>query len=71
MRIIDPVIVRPLLAEWEVAKAKIAAPVERADAADSPAAQTRLRRQADRALRTFLERLRRFTVLDPACQSAA
>ena len=28
-----------------------------------------MRRQADQALRTFLERLRRFTVLDPACGS--
>jgi len=69
MRIVDPVIVRPLLAEWETAKAGIAATVERADAARSPAAQTRLRRQADLALRDFLERLRTFTVLDPACGS--
>ena len=69
MRIVDPVIVRPLLAEWETAKVGIAALVERADAAGSPAAQTRLRRQADQALRTFLERLRNFTVLDPACGS--
>ncbi len=69
MRIVDPVIVRPLLAEWEAAKAGIAAMVERADAAGSPAAQTRMRRRADQALRTFLERLRRFTILDPACGS--
>ena len=69
MRIIEPVIVRPLLVEWETAKAGIADTVERADAAGSRAAQTRLRRQADRALRTFLERLRKFTVLDPACGS--
>ena len=69
MRIVEPVIVRPLLAEWEMAKAGIVAMVERADAAGSPAARTRLRRQADRALRTFLERLRGFTVLDPACGS--
>ena len=69
MRIVDPVIVRPLLAEWEAAKVGIAATVERADAAGSPAAQRRLRRQADQALRSFLERLRRFTVLDPACGS--
>ena len=69
MRIVDPVIVRPLLAEWETAKAGIAAMVERADTAGAPAAQTRLRRRADRALRTFLERLRRFIVLDPACGS--
>ena len=69
MRIVEPVVTRPLLAEWETAKARIATMVERADAAGSRAAQTRLRRQADQALRAFLERLRRFTVLDPACGS--
>ena len=69
MRIVDPVIVRPLLAEWEAAKAGLADRLERADGAGSRAAQTRLRRQADQALRTFLERLRKFTVLDPACGS--
>ena len=69
MRIVDPMIVRPLLAEWDTAKAGIAVLVERADAAGSRAAQTRIRRQADQALRAFLERLRRFTVLDPACGS--
>ena len=69
MRIVEPVIVRPLLAEWQTAKAEISEMMERADAAGSRAARTRLRRQADRALRTCLERLRRFTVLDPACGS--
>ena len=69
LRIVEPVIVRPLLAQWQAAKAEIAGMMERADAAGSPAARTRLRRRADRALRTFLERLRRFTVLDPACGS--
>ena len=69
LRIVEPVIVRPLIAEWQAAKVEIAAMMDRADAAGSPAARTRLRRQADRALGTFLERLRRFTVLDPACGS--
>ena len=69
LRIVEPVIVGPLLAEWQTAKTEIVAMLERADAARSRAAQTRVRRQADRALRTFLERLRRFTVLDPACGS--
>ena len=53
MRIVEPVIVRPLLAEWETAKANIAAMVERAETAQSPAARTRRQRQADQALRTF------------------
>ena len=69
MRIVDPVIVRPLLAEWVDVKSEIAAKLERADGAGSSAARTRLRRQANRELQTFLERLRNFTVLDPACGS--
>ena len=69
MRIIEPVIVRPLLDEWETEKTAIAAALERAEAARSEAARTRQRRQADGLLRAFLERLRRFTALDPACGS--
>ena len=69
MRIVEPVIVHPLLAEWEAAKISIAALIERAGAAASRAARTRLRRQAEQALRAFLERLRTFAVLDPACGS--
>ena len=69
MRIIEPVIVRPLLAEWETEKAPIAAAMERVEKARSKAAQTRRRRQAEILLHTFLERLRRFKVLDPACGS--
>ncbi len=69
MRIIEPVIVRPLLAEWDTEKAAIAAALERSEAARSEAARTRQRRQADGLLRAFLERLRRFTALDPACGS--
>ena len=69
MRIVEPVIVQPLLAEWEAEKAGIGSLLERAGAAKSRAARTRMRRQADQALRVFLERLRSFTVLDPACGS--
>ncbi len=59
MRIVEPVIVRPWLAEWEAAKAEIGAALERA----------RTPRQAERKLQDFLGRLRAFTVLDPACGS--
>ncbi len=69
MRIVEPVVVRPLLAEWDTARTEIATLVERADAAGSPAARTRRRRRTDDKLRAFLERLRAFTVLDPACGS--
>ena len=69
MLIVDPVIVRPWLEEWAVAKEPIAAGMEGADRAKSRAARTRHRAQAERLLREFLERLRSFTVLDPACGS--
>ena len=69
MLIVEPVIIRPLLAEWEAAKAEIGATIERADTAKSAAARTRLRQQAENSLRSFLERLRKFAVLDPACGS--
>ena len=68
-RIIEPVIVRPWLTEWETTKAEIAAMLDRADAAKSRSAGTRQLGQAERLLRTFLERLGGFTVLDPACGS--
>ena len=51
------------------AKAGIAASLERSEAAASKAAQTRHRGRAERLLAGFLERLRGFTVLDPACGS--
>ena len=69
MRIIDPVIVRPLWAEWRTVKARIADSLERAESAKSQSAATRHGGRAKNALGGFLERLRRFTVLDPACGS--
>ena len=69
MLIIEPVIVRPWLAEWETAKTKIAASLEKTTAATSASTQTRRRREAERLLSDFLTRLRAFTVLDPACGS--
>ena len=69
MRIIEPVVVRPWLAEWESAKAEIAAELKRAAAARSRAARTKRHREAERRYRAFLNRQRAFTVLDPACGS--
>ena len=64
MRLVEPVVQRPLLAEWQVAKA---------------AAETALgksKRYGDKAYRDgqapfvgFLERLKAYRVLDPACGS--
>ncbi len=69
MLIVEPVIVRPLLAEWETVKAGIAAELKRAEAARSKAAEARRRGEAERRYGRFLARLRAFTVLDPACGS--
>ena len=69
MLIVEAVIVRPLLAEWKATKAEIAATIERAETAKSAAGRSRLRQQADRSLRSFLEQLRKFIILDPACGS--
>ena len=69
MLLVEPVVIRPLLVEWEAEKTAIAAELERAEAAKSSAARTKRRNEAERRLRAFLERLRRFTVLDPACGS--
>ena len=69
MLLVEPVVVRPWLGEWAAEKAVIAAELARADAAKSSAARTRRRNEAERRYRTFLNRLRTFTVLDPACGS--
>ena len=69
MRIVEPVVIRPWLAEWEEAKGEIAAGLDRATATKSKATRTRHHDRAERLLRAYLERLRSFTVLDPACGS--
>jgi len=69
MRIVEPVVERPLLAEWAVAKARIQEVLDDADAASNRGVTTRRRRRARDLYVAFLERLRSFTVLDPACGS--
>ena len=69
MLIVEPVIVRPWLAEWQAEKTEIEADLDRAASAKSPATRTKRRNEAERRYRTFLNRLRAFTVLDPACGS--
>ena len=69
MRIIKPVVSDPWLAEWEATKADIQGHLKRAESAKSARARNQQRGQAESRLNTFLERLRKFTVLDPACGS--
>ena len=51
MLLVEPVVTRPWLAEWEAEKAGIAAELERADAAKSPSTRTRRRNEAERRYR--------------------
>ena len=67
LRIINPVIVEPLAAEWEstrLAIAKHVALYEKGGKGSKTAIQ-----EAQAALITFLERIKNFKVLDPACGS--
>ncbi|MBI3901919.1 MAG: class I SAM-dependent DNA methyltransferase [Nitrosomonadales bacterium] len=67
MRIINPVVVEPLAAEWEAAKQIIAERVamyEKGGKGSKTAMQ-----EAQTAFIAYLERLKNFKVLDPACGS--
>jgi type II restriction/modification system DNA methylase subunit YeeA len=60
-RLIGPVIREPLRMEWQAVKAVIAARLAKPT--------LKARQQAEQALQAFLEQLRNFRVLDPACGS--
>ena len=62
MKIVGPVVIDPLLTEWEGEKAAIAAALDKSKAKGIPKA-------AQQRFNAFLERLREFRVLDPACGS--
>lgn len=68
MMIINPVIVEPLAAEWEKAKAEITALMDKASSSKGGTG-TKARNQAQAILDTHLKRLADFRVLDPACGS--
>jgi type II restriction/modification system DNA methylase subunit YeeA len=68
MLIINPVIVEPLSAEWDAAKAEIADHMVKA-AASKGAPSTRARNNARAILARHLQRLADYRVLDPACGS--
>ncbi len=68
MMIINPVIVEPLTAEWEKAKAEITALMDKA-ASSKGGTSTKARNQAQAVLDAHLKRLADFRVLDPACGS--
>ncbi len=64
LRLVEPVVQRPLLAEWEGHKARIAAATGKSKKhGDKPW------REAQAAFVEYLERLKAYRVLDPACGS--
>ena len=73
MRIVEPVIVQPLLAAWETQKEKIVAAIAKEHKARPVRRRRRtgaMRIRASQGLvNAFLKRLQDFTVLDPACGS--
>ncbi|MCU0839675.1 MAG: class I SAM-dependent DNA methyltransferase, partial [Rhodospirillales bacterium] len=69
MKLIEPVVLRPLRREWEVVKARVEVAQAKAEAAKTNAARTRHRNEASDTYLAFRARLGRFRVLDPACGS--
>lgn len=77
MKIVDPVIVAPLLAEWAQTRGRIETLLAAAPKATAQkllrgsdlAARTRALKAAEALHRGFIERLKAFRVLDPACGS--
>lgn len=68
MQIVEPVIIRPLMAEWEAVRARIEEALTKAEKA-AGGARTRAETEAKRLQAKWHERLRNFRVLDPACGS--
>jgi len=69
MRLVNPVVLDPLRAEWAAVKAEIQGHFDKAQGARSPAVATKARNAALELYQGFLHRLQKFRVLDPACGS--
>jgi type II restriction/modification system DNA methylase subunit YeeA len=67
-KLIDPLITRPLTAEWEAAKTEMLESLEKANKTKA-ATQKKHRKAAQDLYHSYLERLRNFRVLDAACGS--
>ena len=69
MRIVGPVINRPWLADWAETKGAIETALGKASEGSSPTTKTKARTTAAGLYKAFLDRLRAYRVLDPACGS--
>lgn len=68
-RLVEAAVERPLLAEWQAVKAEIVAADERVTVATTARAKNKARFEMRELYQRFLDRLRGFRVLDPACGS--
>ena len=69
MRLVNPVVLDPLRAEWAAVRAQIQTLMNKVHATKSMAAATKARNAARELYQGFLHRLQQFRVLDPACGS--
>lgn len=69
MRIVEPVVLKPLEAAWEGVRDEVRALLERTLAAKDKGSATKLHEKAKRAYFGFLQHLQDFRILDPACGS--
>ncbi|MEM1174020.1 MAG: DNA methyltransferase [Pseudomonadota bacterium] len=69
MRLVNPTIVEPLMEEWRATRAEISKQMEHMERVKTKAATRKRRKAAEDAFFGFLEKLRNFRVLDPACGS--
>jgi type II restriction/modification system DNA methylase subunit YeeA len=68
-KLIEPLITRPLKAEWQAAKAEIVDLLAKADSIKTASIKKQHRKTAANIYHSYLERLRNFRVLDAACGS--
>jgi type II restriction/modification system DNA methylase subunit YeeA len=67
--IVDAVVVHPLTLEWEETKSKLVTSLQKIVDAKTQSAKNKAEGEAVRHFREFLDRLRAFHILDPACGS--
>ncbi len=69
MRLIQPVIEQPLFEEWAIAKAEILRILKKQKTTQSASAITKAQNKATNIYTQYIDRLKNFRVLDPACGS--
>lgn len=71
LRVVDPVVLAPLKAEWEAVRGQVDSYMQTTDLSGlgDRAAQNQRNRNINQPIADFLDRLHRLRVLDPACGS--